>query len=248
MRRYTNVYFYLSVSLLALGTIFCVTFIVFLDSTPLASAGAAMLILGLVCLALSRSLPSISPEAGAVFLEAGMENMGALVEELGLRSKAIYLPSSRSESGKPQALLPISPKVDTDELDRTLAQRLIVRYGDNDESVGLLLSTPGTVSSDLLNGDIAAGMEGIEAAATHLLVGILDVIGSVSVSQPTEDRISVSINGSRFKHGNAAIYQWIGTPLCSIVASIAAEAMDRPVTFLEESKTNGHISILLGVL
>ncbi|MFC1951165.1 hypothetical protein ACFLXN_01995 [Chloroflexota bacterium] len=207
-----------------------------------------MLILGLVSLALSRSLPSISPEAGAIFLEAGMENIGALVEELGLRTKAIYLPSSRSGSGKPQALLPISPKVDIDGLNQTPAQRLIVRYGQNDESVGLLLSTPGSVSNDLLDGDIATGVEGIEAAATHILIGILDAIGSISVSQSADDRFSVSIKDSRLKHSNAIVYQWIGTPLCSIVASIVAEATDRPVTILEESANKGQISILLGVL
>ena len=207
-----------------------------------------MLILGMVSLALSRSLPSISPETGAVFLETGIENISALVEELGLRTKAVYLPSSRSGSGKPQALLPLSSKMDINGLNRVLPQRLIVRYGHNDESVGLLLSTPGSISTDLLRGEITPGIEGIEAAATHILVGILDAVGGISVLQPANDRFSVTIKDSRIKQSNALAYQWIGSPLCSIMASITAEATDRPVTIVEEHEEKGQISIVLEVL
>lgn len=207
-----------------------------------------MLILGLVCLALSRSLPRISPETGTLLLEAGMENINALLEELGLRVKAIYLPSSRTGSGRPQALLPISSKIDIEALKQKLPQRLIVKFGQEDASVGLLISTPGSASVDLLGAQASFNEEGIEASLTQVLVGVLDAVKSVSVQRPDDDEFNVNISNCRLNHSNALMYQWIGTPLASIAASVIAEATDRPVTILEETQNKGDISIRLGVL
>jgi hypothetical protein len=52
--------------------------------------GISGVILGVVSLALGRSLPRISPEASLMLLEAGSDNIAILVEELGLRARAIY--------------------------------------------------------------------------------------------------------------------------------------------------------------
>jgi len=207
-----------------------------------------MLILGFVCLALFRSLPNISPETGSLLLEAGMENISALIEELGLRTKAIYLPSSRTGSGRPQALFPISPKVDVEELNRKLPQRLIVKFGAQDESIGLLVSTPGSVSVDLFSLEEANGTEGIEYSLKGVLVGVLDAVSNVSVEQRNAMEFDIKLSGLRLKHSNTLVYQWLGTPIASIVASIVSESLDRPVTIIEESRNKGHVTIRLGAL
>ena len=248
MRRYKNAYFYLAVLLLVCGAAFCVLFYFVFDSVPLTAVGASMLILGLVCFALSRSLPNISPETGALLLEAGMENINALIEELGLRTKAIYLPSSRTGSGRPQALLPISPKVDVEELNRKLPRRLIVKFGAQDESMGLLVSTPGSVSVDLLASEEVGGVEGMEYSLKSVLVGVLDVVSGVSVQQRNDMEFDVRLSGLRLNHGNTLVYQWLGTPVASIVASIVSESIDRPVSIIEESQNKRHVSIRIGVL
>jgi len=248
MRRYKNVYFNLAVLLLICGAAFFLLFYFVAYSIPLAAVGASMLILGLVCFALSRSLPNISPETGKLLLEVGMENINALIEELGLRTKAIYLPSSRTGSGRPQALLPISPKVDMEELNQKLPQRLIVKFGEGDESVGLLVSTPGSVSIDLIKAEGADGAEGIEYSLKSVLEGVLDIVSGVSVEQHSDTEFDVKLSGPRLNHDNTLTYQWLGTPIGSIVASIVSESMDRPITIVEEVQNKRHVSIRLGVL
>jgi len=248
MRRYKNAYFYLAVLLLLMGAAFCVLFYFASYSVPLIAVGASMLILGLVCLALFRSLPNISPETGKLLLEAGMENINALIEELGLRTKAIYLPSSRTGSGRPQALIPISPKVDIGDLNRKLPQRLIVKFGAQDESMGLLVSTPGSVSVDLLASEETEGTEGIEYSLKSVLVGVLDAVSDVSVEQRNDMEFDIKLSGLRLNHSNTLVYQWLGTPIASVVASIVSESIDRPVSIIEESQRKGHVSIRLGAL
>ncbi|MFC1978766.1 hypothetical protein ACFLVP_02145 [Chloroflexota bacterium] len=248
MRRYKNAYSYLAVLLLVCGAAFCTLFYFAIYSVPLIAVGSSMLILGFVCLALFRSLPNISPETGKLLLEAGMENINALIEELGLRTKAIYLPSSRTGSGRPQALLPISPKVDIEDLNRKLPQRLIVKFGEGDESVGLLVSTPGSVSFDLLTSEGADGAEGIEYDLKSVLVGVLDAVSDVSVEQRNDMEFDVKLSGLRLNHSNTLVYQWLGTPVASVVASILSESLDRPVTIIEEKQNKRHVTIRLGVL
>jgi len=65
-----------------------------LHSIPLIALGISLVILGAVCLALGRSRPKISPEVSSLLMETGLENLNSLLEELGLKSRGMYLPSS----------------------------------------------------------------------------------------------------------------------------------------------------------
>ncbi len=248
MRRHRNVYYYLAIVLLIAGGAFAPTSYLLLKSIPLTALGGSMLILGAVCLSLARSLPKVSPETGGMLLEAGVENIATLVEELGLRSKAVYLPSSLTANGQPQALLPLSPNVDLSRLDRALPQRLIVKFGPQAEDIGLLVSTVGSVSASRLEAKPNATADGIESSLTYILTGLLDVADSVSVVRMDEGEIEVEVSHSRLDYKNASIYEWLGTPLASIVASIAAEAVDKPVAITEERHNKGITTIKIGVL
>ena len=76
-----------------------------LDYKPLVALGISSLILGAVSMALARSLSRLSGDASLLMLRAGLDNVSALVEELGLREKALYLPTSLTQ-GRARAYLP----------------------------------------------------------------------------------------------------------------------------------------------
>ena len=94
MKHISNSFTLLGLCLSLSGlTLVAIAFII-LQSTPLTALGLSTIILGAVSFALGRGQPKISPEASEILLQSGIENISAIVEELGLKSKAIYLPSS----------------------------------------------------------------------------------------------------------------------------------------------------------
>lgn len=248
MRRNKNVYFTLGLWLLIAGVAFTPISYLLLHSIPLTALGVSMLILGAVCLALGKSVSQVSPEAGIMLLEASMENIATLVEELGLRAKAIYLPSSLTGSGQPQALLPLSSNTDISQLDKALPRRMIVKFGSQAEDVGLLVTTPGSVSATKLEAKPDATAGGLESALSYILIGLIDLADSVRVVRMNNRDIEVEVSHSRLSYKEASIYQWLGTPLASIVASIAAEAVGKPVAIAEEMYNKGITTIKIGVL
>ena len=126
------------------GAILAPVFYFIVTSVPLAALGISMIIIGTVCVALGNARPDISPEASQMMLETGMENVAALLEELGLRSRAVYIPHS-SRDVRPKALIPLN---ENRALSKTIptANRLIVRYGPNPEDICLSVVSPGAVS------------------------------------------------------------------------------------------------------
>jgi hypothetical protein len=145
-------------------------------------------------------------------------------------------------------LLPISSKIDSEWFDRVLPKRFIVIFGPQDDNVGLLVTTPGSVGIDLLEWTIEADTASISSSLTHLLVGILDVAGGVSLEQPSEREYNIQISNPQLNHSPALIYRWLGTPLTSIAASLLSEAIDKPVIIVDERQNKRHLSIKLGVL
>jgi hypothetical protein len=99
-----------------------------LDYKPLVALGISSLILGAVSMALARSLSRLSGDASLLMLRAGLDNVSALVEELGLREKALYLPTSLTQ-GRPRALICFHTNSSRPILSRELDRRLIVSYG-----------------------------------------------------------------------------------------------------------------------
>ena len=144
MKPVSNSFTLLGVCLTFVGLSLSLMSFLVLRSIPLTALGLSTVILGGVSLALGRGQPKISPEASAILLQSGMENISAIVEELGLKSKAIYLPSSMA-AGKPQAFIPLHSNPHPPHLGNiVLPKRLIVKYGAQPEDVGLLVTTPGS--------------------------------------------------------------------------------------------------------
>ena len=218
-----------------------------LQATPLVALGLSMIILGAICLTLERACPKVPPGVSLIFMESGLENVASMIEELGLRSRAIYIPSSLA-GGKPQALIPLNTNGVSPVVSTALPRRLIAKYGPADHDMGLLISTPGSAATGML--ESKPGTSGMEmgTALTTLLVGMIDAADAVRVFESGRG-IRVEVAGSRIGYRNTRFQECLGSPMASIVASVVSEALGRPVVIEKErSEDKGKCLIELGVL
>jgi hypothetical protein len=215
-------------------------------SIPLTALGISTVILGVVSLALGRAQPEISPEATSILFESSLENVSALVEELGLNTKAVYLSSSIT-GGEPKALIPLHLNPNPPNPKAPLPKRLVVKYGSNPEDLGLLITTPGSTIINLLESKPGSAPADIESTLSSLLTGITDVADSVKLAMNNE-RILVEVSKPRLEHRNAKVYMCLGSPLASIIASIVAEALNEPIIIESEEHSKGKAVIKLKAL
>ena len=144
-----NPYRLLGIALTVAGAISAPVFFFIVGAVPLTAVSLSAVLIGLTCVALANARPYISPEACQMLLKTGMENTSALLEELGITNKAIYLPSDRME-GRSQAIIPLSDKIDYRSTQVKLPGRLIIRYGAGLEAMAIAVTTPGNVNMGLL--------------------------------------------------------------------------------------------------
>ena len=236
-----------------LGLAFCVAGAIFapisyfiLDSVPLAAVGMSVVVIGFTCIALANTRPYISPEACQLILKTGMENTAALLEELGLTSKAIYLPSTMRD-GHSQALIPLVEDGDVQRVKGKIPGRLIVRYGVNPDDMAIAVTTPGSMNIDMLETKPGPTSGEIEAAATYILTGVLDIADSVRVNL-ADSRVDVEVSGSKLHYEDIWYYRCLGSPIASIVAAISSEALQKPIRIKEESYSKKKSQIVLEVL
>jgi len=242
----SNPYRILGLGLCLAGAIFAPISYFIISSVPLTAIGISTLIVGFVCIALANTRPYISPEASELMLKTGMENTAALLEELGLRSKAIYLPSTMRDSHS-QALIPLVDDREIQLVRGKIPGRLIVSYGVNPSDMAIAVSTPGSINIDMLETKPGPTSGEIEAAATYILTGVLDIANSVTVHM-ADARVDVEVSGSRLHYEDIWYYRCLGSPIASIVAAISSEALGKPVRIREESYDKGKSSIMLEVL
>ena len=234
------------ISLLIIGSLVFLLSNFVLNLVWLAATGVAMLILSFILLVLGKTIPKLSPEASAILLQTGIDNIASIVEELGISSKGIYLPSSLT-TGKTQVLIPLQSSPSLMSVTRAVPQRLIVKYGGNPDDIGLLVSTAGTTAVTMLEARPGPTAVELEPALTSLLVGILGVADKTRVTA-NGNHISVKIYRPRIESGSVRFHQCLGSPLVSIVASVVAEAWNRAVRVKQEEHSNGRCSIELEVL
>ncbi len=211
----------------------------------LTALGICMLILSFILIALGKAVPKLPPEVCSLLLETGVDNIASLIEELGIKSKAIYLPSSLA--GKyPRAFIPLHSNGSHPEITKALPKRLIARYGSSPEDIGLLISTIGSAATGMLESKPGATPDELEAALTSLLIGRLGVASSTRVIC-NNNHINVEIFKPRLENGASWSHQCLGGPLATVVASVAAEAWDKPMTISQEVQVNGKYSVELEV-
>ena len=228
------------------GAVFTPIAYFLIGSAPLAAVGVTAIMVGLTYYLLVRTRPGISPEASELMLKAGMQNAAALLEELELTTRAIYLPSIPG-NGQPRALVPLGKLDDISQLRAEVPERLIVRYGVNPEAMAISLATPGGMIVELLETKPEATAQGIEEAASYILRGVLDIADSVSV-RLSDGTVDIEVGGSHLHFEDVWYYRSLGSPLASILAAISSEALDKPIRVSQESSNRGKSRVILEVM
>lgn len=205
-----------------------------------------MLILSFILIALGKTIPKLPPEVCGLLLETGIDNIATLIEELGVKTKAIYLPTSLTND-RPRAFIPMHSNGVRPKITKALPQRLIARYGANPEDIGLLISTIGSTAADMLESKPGANPAELESALTSLFTGRLGVADGTKVIC-NDGHIKVEINKPRLQNGTSWSHQCLGGPLGTLVASIAAEAWDKPITIQQEELINGKYYVELEII
>ncbi len=233
----------LATTLTITGALLSILAYTVLNSTALTSLGISTILIGAVSYSITKGQPKIPPQASAILLQSGTENISALVEELGLKTKAIYLPSSMT-GDKPKALIPLDPQVELGK--KVLPKRLIVKYGPKPTDIGLLVITPGSAINGMVEAkpDYSAGE--LESAISQVLVSTLCLADGANATI-NDDEILVEAKNPRLENQKMWIYEIIGTPIASIVASVAAEVLDKPVTINMENNTRSKCTVELKV-
>ncbi len=215
------------------GAVLAPIFYFIIDSVPLTSVSLSALIIGFTCMALANARPFLSPQACEMLLRTSMQNTAALLEELGLRNKAIYLPSN-SDKGPHRAIIPLTDTIKTENISHDIPTRLIVRYGKNPKDMAIVVATPGSASLDLLEAKPGPTASEIEASVRYLLTGVLDIARSVTINI-SDSKVTAIVNDPKMHYEDIWYYQCLGSPLASIVAAITSEALAKPVTIQKES-------------
>jgi hypothetical protein len=125
-----------------------------------------------------------------------------------------------------------------------LPARLIVSYGPDPEDVGLLVRTAGTTVMQLLETPPGTSAAELESTLIAALVGRLDLANSVLVYRE-EERVVVEIAAPRLHQRELWICRSLGSPMASIVATLVAQGLDRPVRVHSENWSARKTRIVL---
>ena len=241
-----NPYRIFGMGLTVAGAIFAPVAYFLINSIPLTSIALSSVMVGFTGIVLAASRPTISPEAARLLLETGMENIAALLEELGLNNKAVYLPAAM-RIGNAQALIPLSGDIEISRIKDKIPRRLIVRWGDNPGDMAIAVTAPGGIGLNNLEIKSGPTSSEIEQAAAYVLTGLLDLADSIEVHINNE-QLNIEVTGPKLHFENVWYYRCLGSPIASIIASIASDSLGKPVRIIEENYQKGKSIIRLEVL
>lgn len=245
-KTHRNPYRSLGLALTVSGSILAPVFYFLAASVPLTALALSAIILGLVSATLANARPEITPEASQMMLQTGIENIASLLEELGLTSRAIYLPSPE-KGGRPKAVIPLKEDGFVLEVKRIVPDRLITRFGPNLENMCLSVTTPGSISLDGIPLVRGGGTSHVESALSEILVGLMDIADSVSLHSE-ENRLLVDVTNPKLKYDNVWYCRSLGSPVASVVAAIASQGLARPLRIASEKAEGKHVRIELEIL
>lgn len=233
-----DIYSWLGMVLVPLGVGLMAISYFMLGSIPLTALGISCTILGIVSLLLSRAKEKLTPEASLLLFEVGFENISSLIEDMGISSRAFYLPSHLC-GGEPKALLPLRAKSSLNPL-IPLQRGLIVKYGEGEEDIGLLITTPGSKCLSFLEAPPGENIDDIEIALNLIIVGGLNLASGVRVSREGEG-IRIELQNPSLQWRRTKATEILGTPLASITASVVAEALKKPILIEREEGNMIHL-------
>ena len=241
-----NPYTWAGLCLLITGSLISLLAFFVLNLIWLTALGICMLILSFILITLGKTIPRLPPEICNLLLSTGIDNISSVVEELGIKAKAVYLPSSLN-GGRPRALIPLHSNPTILPPNNTFPHRLIVRYGTRPDDIGLLLSTLGTAALGMLESKPGPTPDELESALNTLFSGILGVADKASVTC-NQNHIHVEIHNARIENETDWSHYSLGGPIASIVATAVAEAWNNPVAIKQEKHHKKKHFIELEVL
>jgi len=223
-------------SLMALGSALAVVGYLEPGLTPLMVLGVAVFVIGMLVQwdegAMEHTIVNLA--------SAAWENVSALVEASGVVNNGIYLPSS-AVGGEPMVLVPSTPVASLGSI--KIIGKPLATYGQG--ATGLLLASPGSRAVAACRGVISSDLE---ASLRNCLVRELSLARGVAVTEG--EVIGIRVEGARLidLYGNSTIKAVLGSAVASIVASIAAEALNRPIAIQDEARDRGALLVRLRVL
>jgi len=233
-----NRYLLLGSGLVTAGFTFALFAWLMTNYVPFIALGLACMIIGIVSLALNHTLKKVPFDASLLLIESSFDTINAIVEELSVTSKAMYLPRSVTD-GPLRTLIPIQNDAFDSTLPEHLEQRLIVQFGKNPEDIGILLAAPGAALLEIDKIDNYLSTE-LATALSSIIVGTFDLATAVDV-QRDGSFIQIMIKNSTLSRGDEFSHSILGSPMASITATITAQALNQPISIdREEVQGKGH--------
>ncbi len=106
--------------------------------------------------------------------------------------------------------------------------------------------TPGSAVSETVTPNPNCSAADLEEALTQVLAGVVNLADNTRVTV-ADEQVLVEVANPRLETGQMWIYQVLGTPIASIVASVVAQLLDKPVTINAESCRSHKCTIELKV-
>lgn len=243
MRMFQNGFVKTGVGLIFVGTIFSLISWQLLNNPPLIALSTGTIVLGVVSIGLGNTSTKLSPETSLVFLEAGMDNITSIIEELGLKSKAIYIPSDMN-NGFPKALIPLFSDNSHPLNLPNIENRFLVLLDKSTNNYGIMVATPGSMAVKSFEPTTITDEISLEESLRSIIIGNLDLASRVLCVQ-SDGRITIELSGVIMETTPHPAYETLGSPVTSICAAIAAEVLHSPVILVSEEQDGKNISIEL---
>jgi len=192
---------------------------------------------------------------------SSLVNLNSLLEELGVDSKAVYLPT-KEETHQPRTFLPLIQNPDSFSmfLKNLENSGLLVVNGQDPHRSGLHLVPPGSSLATLMEQESGIDfynvrLDRLEDTLRTGLVDSLEIAEDIrimfmngSIRVEVGPLISEEFCETQSKVAQSLCSQ-LGCPLCSAVICAVTKAAKRPVSVIEISPLRGHkTSIKLGLL
>jgi len=231
-----------------------------IQATLFAGLGLSSFLIGLLLIYVPTER-TVSPQLVSASCLSSLVSLNSLLEELGVDSKAVYLPTKK-ETHQPCAFLPLVQNLDLSSvlLKRIDDSGLFIVNGQNPHQSGLALVPPGSSLVTLIEQESGIDfynvrLDELENALRTCLVEALEIAEDVRVMFMNESvrvevgpLISEELCGMQSKVAHSLCSQ-VGCPLCSAIICAVTKAAKRPVRVIKISPLRGrNISMELRLL
>jgi len=221
---------------------------------PLLALGLGMLFLGVMILFLPESASLRDDRIAVLSSLPSIMNVEALLEDLDINSRGIYLPTT-GFTAVPKVLLPMTESTTIlDSVNRlTSTNRVFVTTGLNPRDRGILLNPPGgeilvslesalrldlsTIRTGELETRLKLGFDML-GISKKTLVGVQGDIVTVEVTLAMMRQLE-----ERLRATAPRVTEQIGTPLTSAIVSVISKATGRNVRFGESTLSGSKMIV-----